>query len=141
MTEYMSPWEIAAYDSRESQVRTQYKNSLAGTQYQRADYGIDFQRNKDRLGAQFAQSRARLPGGFVSRGLLDSGLYKQGLVDYANQRQQRFGDLQYDYGKNLGRLGLQDTQAGNSYNTGLSSIESERLARRSELASQIRGIQ
>lgn len=138
MAEFLSPWEIAAYDARQSQARTQYENALAGTEYQRRQLGLRNQRDRDRLGYSWDNALSRLPYSFVGRGLMKSGIYKQALEDYANQRLRSEGDLQFDYNDRGGALNLQDQGYGQTYNNTSVGIAAEREARRAQLATIIR---
>lgn len=140
MAEYLSPWEIAAYQTRQDQASTAYQNALAQNTYQRSMLGIANQRNRDRLGQQWEGYRNHLPGSFAGRGLLNSGIYKQALTDYANNRQRSFDDLDFSYTTQLGQFDLDKTGVTNTYNTSIAGIEAERAARRAQLASEIRGI-
>ncbi len=140
MAEYLSPWEIAAYQTRQDQASTAYQNSLASNTYQRSMLGIANQRNRDRMGQQWTQYRNQLPGGYARRGLLNSGIYKQALTDYANNRQRSFDDLDFSYTTQLGQYDLDKQNFTNTYNAGLTGIEAERAARRAQLASELRGI-
>lgn len=140
MAEYMTPWEIAAYQNRTDQAGTAYQNSLAQDTFSRSMADVYFQRNSDRLGQQFDKSRSQLPGSFARRGLLNSGIYQQALTDYANSRQQAFGDLNFDYSNQKGQLDVNKQGFTNTYNTSLTGVEAEKAARRAELATQLRGI-
>lgn len=140
MAEYLSPWEIAAYQGRNDQLTTQYQNTLASSAYQRARLGLRNQMNKDDANYSWDQQRAKLPGSYVARGLLNSGIYKGALGDYATRRLKSDARREFDYTDQLGQIDLGDQNAGNTYNTGLSGIAAEQAARRSELATQLRGL-
>lgn len=140
MAEYLSPWEIAAYQSRSDQAGTNYQNFLAQDAYRRAQLGVYDQRNRDRLGQQFDQARGRLPGSFARRGLLSSGIYKRALTDYATSRTQAFGDLDLNYTSQLGGFDVEKQGQTGTYNTTLAGIEAEKAARRAQLATQLRDV-
>lgn len=140
MTEYLSPWEIAAYQSRTDQTGTNYQNFLAQDAYKRAQLGIYDQRNRDRLGQQFDQARNKLPGGFARRGLMNSGIYKQALENYGTARSQAFGDLDLNYTSQLGGFDVEKQGQTGTYNTSLAGIEAEKAARRSQLATELRNV-
>lgn len=140
MAEYLSPWEIAAYQSRTDQTGTNYQNFLAQDNYRRAQLGIYDQRNRDRLGQQFDQARGKLPGSFARRNLFTSGIYKQALENYGNSRNQAFGDLDLNYTSQLGGFDIEKQNQTGTYNTSLAGIEAEKAARRSQLATELRNV-
>lgn len=138
--EYLSPWEIANYQSRNDQYTTNYQNQLAQSAYQRARLGLQNDRGRNDLAYQFDQQRAQLPGSFVGRGILHSGIYGNAMDQYATGRFKAFDNLNFNYTDQLGQMDLQDQQAATTYNTGLASTASEMAARRAELATQLRSL-
>lgn len=140
MAEYLSPWEIAAYQTRVDQAKTGYDNELAQDAYRRSILGITTQRNRDQLGQRFDQARNNIPGGFARRGLFSSGLYKQALEDYGRSRLTAFDDLEFNYTTQLGQFDVDKQGTTNTYNTSLTGVEAEKAARRAQLAAQLREV-
>lgn len=140
MPEYLSPWEIANYQSRNDQYTTNYQNTLAGTAYGRARAGLQNDRARNDMNYQWDQSRAKLPGSYIGRGILNSGIFGNAMDQYATGRFKAFDNLNFNYTDQLGQMDLQDQQAATTYNTGLASTASEMAARRAELATQLRSL-
>lgn len=134
----IDPFQLVQYNNAGNSLRTQYGNSSARNTYGQAMLGIQHQRAQDKLGQQFFDYRQQLPGGFAGRGLLQSGLYKHALEQYSQRKLQGQQDLNLDYQSQLGGLQVDQLGTENTLNSGLSSIEAEKQARRAQLAAQLR---
>lgn len=136
----LSPWEIVGYDTRRDALRNQYQSALAQFTYDRSMLGAQELIDFDDLGWQWNQRRDRLPGAFNRRGLLNSGIYNQGLQDYGHERQSAYDKLRFNYEKTRGQISIDEQKALGGYNTGMATVDAEQSARRQQLASQLREI-
>jgi hypothetical protein len=130
--------EIASWDSRRRQTNLGYKQGLAENTFQRQGVNLGYGDERRRLGREFGRSRRAMPYQANARGLLRSGIYKQGLQDWGQdrttalsgllrQRQQALGGL------DLGRQRLEENRTGS-----LGDIDAQEAARRQELAARLR---
>jgi len=136
----MSPEEIAAYESRRAALRGQYAASQAQNTYNQGLARIGYTTGSRDLTRQFDQMRQRLPGGYAKRGLLNSGIYKQGLENYGVERANSFGDLQQRLQSALGQFTIDQQSSSANYGTGLAQIATEEAARRAALAAQLKAV-
>lgn len=132
------------YEGRKQTARTQYQGAIAQTAYNRAMLAAKEGMDTARMTSQWHDARQQLPGQFGRRGLLNSGIYKKGLGDFATDRQSAFDELRFGYEKQRGQFSLDDQTAESNLQSGLTQIEYERVAadqaRRADLASQLRGV-
>lgn len=136
----ISPAESTAYENRRRRARDTYEGGLAALESQRGDVmakqGLDtaqFTRNWD-------QSRNRLPGGYARRGLLNSGIYKRGLEQYAQARQQASSQLGLRYQAMLNQMNQQQMAAGLQFNNTMGDLYDQEAMRRAEIAAALKGL-
>jgi hypothetical protein len=137
----LSPEDAAFFGAQQNHLDTTYKQGLATNQYQRGNADLDYQQQLAALQRRYDQARDRLPGSYIGRGLLDSGIYKQGLQDYANARLQDTTDLQQRYQRQQQGFDLQNSQLTDTYNQASTDLENQRKARRQAIASSLRAVQ
>lgn len=137
---YLTPDEINAYDTRQNALRLTYGQQMARNEYGSTQAGLDKNLGDQALTQKWDRYRNQLPGGYQKRGLANSGIYQQGLQNYAQDRLMGFQGLQRTYDRQVGDINLGQQEQEGSYNFGLNSVDAERAARRATLASQIQGI-
>jgi len=91
------------------------------------------------LAMQYKQMRDKIPGSFVGRGLLNSGLYGQALQDYGTQKTQAYGALGRKYQQMFGQNRINTQNAEQDYANQMGDIANSEQTRRQQLAAQIRG--
>lgn len=135
----LPPEEQNSYSNRRRQATTTYGQRRAQSEFDRsgvqANQGIDV-RN---LAQRFDEMRRNLPGSFNRRGMLNSGLFAQGMQDYGSQRLQQAGDLQRRFQQMLGNLNLQDQRADQDYYSQVADLDTQEAMRRAQIAAQLRG--
>jgi hypothetical protein len=132
------------YEGRKEQARTAYQNTIAQNAYQRSMLAAREGMDNQRLTETWHNQRQQLPGAYGRRGLLNSGIYKQGLGDFAKARQTAFDEQRFSYETQRGQLGVNDQAAQNQMNSAITGIEYDRVAQdvayKQDLAQQLRGI-
>lgn len=141
VTNYLTPEEINAYQTRANQYDVAAQRGLAKTAYARQIGGIDYGRGQTRLTRNWDKAFKSLPSPYARRNVLRSGIYKQGLGDYGFNRQQAFDDYALQYQRQNEGLSQQEQDIELVRNMGRQQIEAERAARQAALAAQLRGIQ
>jgi hypothetical protein len=136
--EWLNPSEVDSFNTALARIRADYGRGLAQNTFDQGTAANDYAAGKTALGMQWDQNRQQLPGAFNGRGLLNSGLYKQGLSDYSTQRFFAEDTMRSQYdrqvaGSNLGLRQLEDTQRQN-----LDYTQKAMDAARMTKASQIR---
>lgn len=136
-----SPVEIQQWQQGAGNARQAYDQSSARTTYLQnqatAAYGLqnrqaDYNNRLQRQG---------FDDPYIGRGILHSGIRGAGLTNmYANQ-QNDLANRQMQYGNQMGQYGLEDYLAMQNRDTTLANLQAQELARRTDLAAQIKGIQ
>lgn len=135
-----SPEEQDQWANQRSRINLNYGQANATNAFQRSNTLANKAADYGSLKKQFVAQRQQIPGQFIGRGLLNSGLYAQGLQDYASNRTQGFGDLARKYQQMLGGLDLQHQQGAQSQYADLADVGAQERQRRAELAAQIRSL-
>lgn len=136
----LSPEEVAYFDSLETRLNDQYGGAAANNLFQQGNLGIQHGITERDLNARFDQMREQLPGQYQKRGIMNSGIYGQGLSNYATQRTNATTDLAGQYQRGLTGLQNQYAQLGTTHTTNLGTTRAQRNARKNAVASTIRGI-
>ena len=135
-----SPEELDAWASQRGRTTLGYQQGNAQADFSRGNILANRTADYANLKHQFGQMRNQLPQQYSGRGLLNSGVYTQGLQNYGQQRIQAFGDLGRRYQQMLGQSDLNRQQGGQNYFANMADINSQERARRAALAAQIRSI-
>jgi hypothetical protein len=141
VTNYLTPEEINAYQTRANQYDVAAQRGLAKTAYARQIGGIDYGRGQTRLNRNWDQAYKGLASPFVRRNILRSGIFQQGLGDYGYNRQQAFDDYALQEQRRQEGLSQQEQDIEFVRAQGRQQIEAERAARQAALAAQLRSIQ
>jgi len=92
------------------------------------------------LTQQYAQQRANLPGSYAARGALDSGIYKQGLIDFNKQRTNQFQNLAQQYAGQQHQYQQAGAQNTLQQNQSLNDVDLAEAQARNQLATQLRQV-
>lgn len=118
----------------------QQQQALAQLQFDQEQFQIQRAFQRPQLERQFFQGRQNLPGSFVGRGLLNSGLYKQALERFAESEAFGLGGFDISTAQGLGGF----AQRAQGIEAGIADIQTaaaqQRQVQRSQVASQIREI-
>lgn len=137
---YLEPSESFAYENRRRRARDTYQVGVAGLESQRSNTLQNEGLATSDLSRKYTQMRERLPGSFVRRGVMDSGIYKRGLERYAQARQGDQANLSARYQQMLSDLALQGQAQGVNYSNTLGAVDDEEAARRAQLAAALKGL-
>lgn len=133
----LSPFDIAAFRQRQVNLRDDYRRGLAANDLAYGDAEANYNNSYSGLTSDWRSARDDLPGGFAQRGVLNSGIYRQGLGDFYNQRYRAFGDLAAGYQNQQGQLNLQRLGLAQTLRGGLDQVAADQLAARAQLAAQL----
>lgn len=137
MTGFLSPIEIAQYQNQRTDLAGQYADFLAQMGFQQGELANDFDLATNDWRTQYARRLAALPGQFVNRGTMNSGLYQQGVNNYLQDRGSSYGALQRQYQSALGQLANQNMIANQRMARGMEGIANQEAANRQQRAAQI----
>ena len=116
-------------------------NNLLGVGYDWFKNAQNQESDTTKLNRQYDQMRERLPGGYAKRGLLNSGLYHQGLTDYGTQRGQATSDMTQKYQQAFGDLAVRGTQGLVTWGQQQADAAEAEALRRAEIATQLKALQ
>lgn len=136
----MTSEELASFNSRRAGARNNYSNYLAGSTYNRGVAAQDYTQHSQRATQQWDQQRQNVPDEYLRRGILHSGLYGQGLNNYAQARQQNLGDLSQGYQRQQAQYGFGEQNAAGGMNDALAMIDQQEAARRADIAASLKGL-
>lgn len=119
-------------DAKRSNARLQFGMDTARLNWQRSR--IQQQRRQGLSSAvrRFYQARQQLPGSFAARGMLNSGMYQQGIKDFNTERATSLRDLQQGFQYRLGENTIAGRQAGVTQQMSLADADAETAAKRRE---------
>ena len=135
-----TPGELTGWNNRRSAARQQYANSMAQNSLSRGQAGVARDSGLQAWQSGVDSQRAKLPESYAARGMARSGLYQRGLRDFYSAALADQNKIQNTYANALGGSNLGDANAANELAQLLGQIESEEQGRRSQLASEIRGV-
>lgn len=134
----LDPDDYNQFQTQRRQARSNYNRSTAQNKFRRTGAGVDYADAIGDLRRQYTRARGSFGSDFIQRGLLNSGLYRQGYADLQRQRQDAQADLRRQYQRTLDGLGLADRQLLGIRDDALNDIESAQAARRASVAAALR---
>ena len=138
VTNYLSPEEINAYQTRSNQYDLNTQRGLGQNQYTRTIGDIDYGRGTTKLTRSWDQGFKGLPGSYARRGALRSGIYQKALANQAYDRTQAFDDYSLQNQRRGDALTRQDQDLESTRTVGQNQIIQERQARQAGLAARLR---
>ena len=141
VTNYMTPEEINAYQTRRNQTDTSAMLGLAKNTYARTQAGIDQGIDRTKFAKSWDEQYRTLGNQGARRGILRSGIQKRAEGNYGWARGQAQNDMDLAQTRQTYGFNQQATDIGTMQTFAQDQIESERLARQSRLAAQIQGVQ
>lgn len=136
----LSPEEIAYFDTLGTRLNSTYEDQMAQNLFQQGNLNLDQNITMRDLEARFDRQREQLPGGYQRRGLMNSGIYQQGLSDYATQRTNATTDQNLRYQRGLSGLQNQAASYTKQHSLGTAENAAMRQARRAGKAAALRAV-
>jgi len=127
------------WDSQRSGAQTNLLQNKAQNLYQQQLQGMQYGENLQNLNRSFDQRRMQVPGDHIRRGTFNSGLYRNGLQDYALERMQAMQNLQQGQQVQQGNFILGDRGFEDDYASTIQRILAEQYARQAQAASGVGG--
>lgn len=136
----LDPAQTHYLRSAAQRIKDNYKLALGQNAYQQRTLRNQRSRGETDLRRQFAEARLQLPGDYAGAGLLNSGIYQQGLSRFQGERQSAFANLRGQFDDQMQGLRIARRQLGAVKRQGLTDLRQEEAARRAALAASIRGV-
>jgi hypothetical protein len=135
----VSPAETMNWDSQRSSAQSNLLQNKAQNLYQQQLQGMAYGENLAGLNKRFDQQRMQVPGEHVRRGTFNSGLYRNGLQEYALERMSALQNLQQGQQVQQGNFILGDRGFEDDYASQIQRILAEQYARQAQAASGLGG--
>ena len=132
--------EVFGWQQRRNAAQQNYADFLAQNQYQQGTAQRRYNQGAQDYARQVGQARSTFGDTYAQRGIFGSGLYQRGLRNFYNDVAGQQANMSGNYLDQMGMLNLQAQQGAGSLANQLTSIEQEEMARRADLAAQIRGV-
>ena len=139
--DYLSPSEILLYQLRTDNANNAYARGLAYNNYQQSMLDNSHNAALNDMRRQWSQNFLRTQGGFAHRNLGESGIYHQGLQNWAMNRQSAFGNLNRGYQGSSNGLGYQRQSLADTRDASINQTGLDRQARQDEYAAALRAAQ
>lgn len=136
----LNPDEVLSYGNRRRAALSSWGNQTA--QIDLASKNADQGYSQRVAGAtrSWNQGRSRLPGSFIRRNLMNSGLYGRGLQDFNTARNESFGQLAQDFYNQKAQYGMQRNAIDQQYYSQMMDIDEQERFRRAQKAAELQGI-
>lgn len=141
VTNYLTPEEINAYQSRIDNADIGSQRALFKLGNRRKEATSDFNTARGRMGTQWNNYQRTLPNQFARRNILRSGIMGRAINEYAMNRQNSDFDLQRSYDRQMGGLTENQGDIELMLNMNRTQVDRDRNARQQTLASQIQAVQ
>lgn len=128
-------WNAGRANAKQSYLQTIARNNLLGNQTKLA---YNLQRGQNAYAR--TQERAQLPDSFISRGIYNSGIYGNALRNFYVNNQQQDASAAMAYGNQMSQYQQGNYMANAAYQQSMRNMNQQELARRYDLAAQIKGI-
>lgn len=92
------------------------------------------------LGQNIGRARQRLPGQYAHRGLLNSGIYGNSLLQHSQDASNQYRDLSLRFGAMYGQNDMGQQKARLDYDFGMADLDRQEADARAALANQVRGV-
>jgi phospholipase/lecithinase/hemolysin len=141
VTNYLTPEEINAYQSRIDNADIGSQRALFKLGNRRQEATADFNTARGRLGTQWDNYQRTLPNQFARRNILRSGLMGRAINEYDMNRRNADFDLERSYTRQMGGLSENQGDIELMLNMNRTQVDRDRNARQQALASQLQAVQ
>lgn len=139
-----TPVEIQQWQQGAGNARQQYLQQQARTGYNQTQATNAYNIQNRQADYNFGLRRQTFDDPYIARGIFNSGIRKQGLLNMRTAKDNDFANRQQQYLAQMGGYGLEDRQAFEAQNATLSNLALQEQARRdqlrADLANAIKGI-
>lgn len=133
----LSAAQLANYQNQTDTANLTYQQQLAQNEFLRANENAQYGTTRGNTLDQYAKVRAALPSQYEGRGLLNSGIYGQGLQDENTAKLNALQQILQSHQQVQSGYDLSQTQQEQSRNATLAQIAAARAAAIQQLASQL----
>ena len=136
-----NPFETSAFFSARRAVDDQANNAIVGVQQQQRDFqAFERPRAEEQFGFQYQQGRTQVPRGMARRGMLNSGIYRRALSDFARQSQWAKEQLNVDLSARESGFASLIQQIRDQQRASLAQLDLQRQGAHAQQAATFRSI-
>lgn len=134
----LNPFDESLFQQRKQQVNSQYRRGLADVDDQYRQFQAVTPLQQQRFAQSWQDAGGRVANGMGRRGLLNSGVYRRALTDFA--RQQNDASLNFQMGLADREAGFSRArqQLGDDRLAAMLALQAERQGRRAQTAAMLR---
>lgn len=136
----LNPDEVLSYGNRRRTALSSWGNQTAQIDLASKNADQGYAQRVASGTRSWNQGRTRLPGSFIRRNLMNSGIYGRGLQDFNTARNESFGQLAQDYYNQKAQYGVQRNAIDQQYYSQMMDIGEQERLRRAGIAAQLQGI-
>lgn len=136
----ISPEQQMMYQQGRSNAAAQNLRGQAQTQYQQGLATQDYSDRTYDFNTAWNRRREDLPTSFIQRGLLNSGIYRNALRNYAIDRLSGQRQLQREYQQRMAGLTFQGRGYEDDYAETVANLFGNQYAAQAAIAAALRGI-
>lgn len=136
----LNPDEVLAYGNRRRAALSSWGNQTAQIDLASKNADQGYGQRVASATRSWDQNRSRLPGSFIRRNLMNSGLYGRGLREFNTAKDESFGQLAQDFYNQKAQYGLQRGAIDQQYYSQMMDIGEQERLRRAQIAGQLQGI-
>lgn len=134
----LGPEDYNWFQTARRKVNDSYSLGVSQNQFSKDSLSNAYARSQGDLASKYALARPNLGTSYAKRGLLNSGIYQQGLVNFNTDQGKAYSDLASAYqdqlgGYDLARSQLEQTRAGATQD-----LADQEAARRAAVAASLR---
>jgi len=135
-----NPVEIQQWQQGASNARQGYDQESARLTYMRNQAQQSYGMQNQQAAYNNRLQRQGFDDPYIGRGIFNSGIRKAGLSGMYQQQANEAANRQFDYTSTMGGYNLQDYLAMQGRDTTINNLQQQELARRAQLAAEIKGI-
>lgn len=136
-----NPFETSAFFSAQRGINNQANNAIVGVQEQQRNFqAFERPRAEEQFGLQYQQGRTQVPRGMARRGMLNSGIYRRALSDFARQSQFAKEQLNVDLSARESGFASLIQQIRDQQFASLTQLDLQRQGARTQQAATLRSI-
>lgn len=123
MANDIDPDTYNSYTNMRNNYGSNYLQNTAGLQSRMATGAQGYNNQYRDLGTQFGRQRSKLPGQFLGRGMLKSGMYNRGRNEFNIDKLNAFGNLKQQYAQQQQGWAQEQSGFGMTRDQGYLSVE------------------
>jgi hypothetical protein len=136
----MTSQQLQQFNKERSDASRGLLTNQAQSLYNRELSGLAFKGNLQKFNIDWGRKRTELPRQYSQRGILNSGIYQQGLQDYAQNRLMGLNDLAVQNQLGNNQYTMQSRGYEDDYASSMMGSYNREFATKADIAAALRGI-